>query len=703
MANTATVKLIAKFQDGMSPALKKLVTGARAVAAAFAAFAVTSISAASQVEETMGKFSAVFKDQAGRVERALTGMAAATQRSKFDLFAFAATLQDTFVPLGFARDVAADMSIQLVQLAVDLASFNNIPTAQVVMDLQSALVGNVETLRKYGVAVNQSSIQTFALTNGLWSGTAAITAQEKAAAILGMTIEGTSDAQGDAERTSDSFANQMRGLGAAIKDLQVNLGQALLPVLSSVVGGFAELLRDSEKLEKILEAVETATIAATTALISYKGAALVASDASFNLLGVWKHLRVGARNLALFLSGPGGVAVAAVAVVVALKLVLDAAEDAQQAIDEATAAEARNAEVARAYHIAHVKVAQAIQGENIPALIALKTEVEGFTSVTNTSVNGLDDINAALASFTDESYDAAIAQLELAKAMLAGTAAGSALETALDLQIAKLQEARDVVVAAPAAGGVEGETDPLNIGASVDKFGELISKAEEYNDWQAAFFADKNNLLNKIGREEDRQQEELINGINEAAEAYNLAAQKRFDALNQEAERRSAIMLAARENAMTWGQSLVDASLQGEEAVKAWADQVRAQLIRIASMKVFGLILSLFGLGGVGDILGKISGIAGGAKTGGGHIPGAAGGMVIPGAGVSDSVLVMATPRERILTERQGQEFDRLRQGGDAGGGISIGTFNFGPMFSDANPSQVARSLRTLERIQRKG
>ena len=138
-----------KFK-GFGSTLSSLAAGGAlaAIGGGLVAFGKQAITAASDVEEMQSKFNTVFKSLATDVTAELQEFADAANRSVFDLQGFAATLQDTFVPLGFARDEAADMSVQLVKLAEDLASFNNLPTQQVVEDLQSALVGNTETLRK---------------------------------------------------------------------------------------------------------------------------------------------------------------------------------------------------------------------------------------------------------------------------------------------------------------------------------------------------------------------------------------------------------------------------------------------------------------------------------------------------------------------------------------------------------------------------
>lgn len=218
-----------------------LAVGAGAAVRAAISFGKESIKAASDVEEMSSKFGTVFKDLAGGTEAELSALADTINRSKFDLMGYAATFQDTFVPLGFARDKAADMSVALVGLAEDLASFNNLNTGDVVRDLQSAMVGNTETLRKYGVVANDSTIKAKAMEMGLWDGTGAMDAQTKAAAILEITIDGTADAQGDAARTADSLANQQKGLEAAVLDLKVALGEGLAPAAKEATSALTVL------------------------------------------------------------------------------------------------------------------------------------------------------------------------------------------------------------------------------------------------------------------------------------------------------------------------------------------------------------------------------------------------------------------------------------------------------------------------------
>lgn len=202
------------------------------------------ISMGSDAEEMMGKFTTVFGEYSEGVIADLNGMAGKMGRSKFEMREFAASFQDTFVPLGFAREKGAELSDQLVELTYDVASFNNTMEADTARDFQSALVGNHETVRKYGIVITQAGLNQELLNMGVADGVKGATEQEKVMARLNMIMAGTTDAQGDAVRTAGSWANQMRALKSTISDTATEIGLKLLPVVTPVLSKFRELAQE---------------------------------------------------------------------------------------------------------------------------------------------------------------------------------------------------------------------------------------------------------------------------------------------------------------------------------------------------------------------------------------------------------------------------------------------------------------------------
>jgi len=233
-----------------------LAKSMRALAPALAAGTVVAgltkiIKVTSDAQEVASKFDAVFKDLSSVTREWAATTAEALNRSRFDFEKYLATLQDTFVPLGFARDQAAELSKTLTQLGVDLASFNNESEPETINALTSAIVGNVEAVRRYGIVITQATLNQELLNQGVAGGVKEATEQEKALARLNIIMASTRDAQGDAARTSESFANQMKGLEAAVQEVLVALGEtgllaaatAVVNVISSMARTIADVVR----------------------------------------------------------------------------------------------------------------------------------------------------------------------------------------------------------------------------------------------------------------------------------------------------------------------------------------------------------------------------------------------------------------------------------------------------------------------------
>lgn len=284
---------------GINVAFQKLIAAGVVAKAGqmLVQFGADSIKAASDVEESMSKARVVFGESMGGVEEDLGAFADAAGRSQYELIGFAATLQDTFVPLGFARQEAADLSVAAVKLAEDLASFNNLRTADVVRDIQSALVGNTETVRKYGVVAQETQIKQEALNSGLWDGTGAIDAQAKAQAIYQLILKGTTDAQGDAIRTSDSLANKQKELEASMLDLKVAIGDELTPATAGLIQGLIDAADAAELLvtwgDRLAQAVDEQHVRVkqtATTYEEYVQGVLAANVASGRLDQSWVNL-----------------------------------------------------------------------------------------------------------------------------------------------------------------------------------------------------------------------------------------------------------------------------------------------------------------------------------------------------------------------------------------------------------------------------
>ena len=277
----------------ISGSLKKIGIAAGAyvgvqLVASFARAGVAGLNLASDIQEMTSMSEAVFGEFVGGVREQLDEFAEAVGRSSFELEGMAASIQDTFVPLGFARGEAAKMSVELTKLATDVASFKNASDPAVLNAFSSALVGNHEAVRSFGIVITEASLKQELFRMGIKKSYDEITNQEKVQARLNLLYAGTTDAQGDALRTSDSYANSVRDLRGAGEELINNFFTPILPVATSFIQKMTEaadatsdflarigLLDDAAKLNidlaDSLKEIESATTSLNEARAHEKG------------------------------------------------------------------------------------------------------------------------------------------------------------------------------------------------------------------------------------------------------------------------------------------------------------------------------------------------------------------------------------------------------------------------------------------------
>ncbi len=192
--------------------------------------------AASDLAESTSKATVVFGDGIDQIKAFGDTSAQALGLSRQEAIEAAATFGNLFTALGTTKAQATDLAPAVVSLASDLASFNNLAPDEVLEKLRSGLVGEVEPLRSLGISFNAAQVDAKAMELGLADANGTITEGAKLQARWALILEQSTTAQGDFARTSSGLANQQRILSAEVKNAEVAIGQALLPVLIEGVG-----------------------------------------------------------------------------------------------------------------------------------------------------------------------------------------------------------------------------------------------------------------------------------------------------------------------------------------------------------------------------------------------------------------------------------------------------------------------------------
>ena len=186
-------KLGDDLDKGLGASLKNLLPSFRTVAtvgaAAFAGAATAGFKltqTASNLQESMSKVDAVFGESSKAIQDFAKTTATSLGITRQEALEAAGTFGNLIQAFGLTRPEAAGMSEDLVKLAADLASFNNVPIQDVFTALRSGLSGETEPLKRFGVAINDVRLKQEALNMGIYDGKGAldITAKTQAAYAL---------------------------------------------------------------------------------------------------------------------------------------------------------------------------------------------------------------------------------------------------------------------------------------------------------------------------------------------------------------------------------------------------------------------------------------------------------------------------------------------------------------------------------------
>jgi hypothetical protein len=269
-----------------------------------------AVKSASNFEAEFEGVNQVFGEAAKSVQRFAeqaaqsAGLSAteALQASKiFGLFATGA---------GLGAEEAAKFSTTMVQLAGDLGSFNDVPTAEALAAIQSGLMGQSEPLRKFGVFLDDARLKQEALNMGIYDGTGPLSTQQKMMASYSAILAQTSVQQGDFVKYQDTLGNQLKTISTEFDNLSKDIGLMLIPAITDALPQIKEMARQlGDELKAAIESVDwpalTKTIVDLTRFFADNAVTIIqVVTAIFALNTAYKLMQVaiGITNVALALN-----------------------------------------------------------------------------------------------------------------------------------------------------------------------------------------------------------------------------------------------------------------------------------------------------------------------------------------------------------------------------------------------------------------
>ena len=212
-----------------------------------------AIKAASDFEEATSKVNVIFGRASKSVKDFADTAATSLGQSKNDVLNAAGAFGTFGKAAGLAGEDLALFTTDFVTLSTDLASFNNTSPEEAVQAIGAALRGESEPLRRFGVLLNDATLKAEAMELGIYSGSGALTAQQKILAAQRAIYKQTGDAQGDFARTADGLANSQRTLSAIFANFQIQLGQKLLPATTEFANGLIDIANAMKKIPQPAE------------------------------------------------------------------------------------------------------------------------------------------------------------------------------------------------------------------------------------------------------------------------------------------------------------------------------------------------------------------------------------------------------------------------------------------------------------------
>lgn len=275
-----------KVGSGAAWAGKQVAKGLAVGAAAFTGLTMKALSLGGELEQNMGGSEAVFKDYAEKMQETAKQAFKNMGLSTSDYLATANKMGALFQGAGFTIEESADISSRAMQRAADVASIMGISTESAMEAIAGAAKGNFTMMDNLGVAMNDTTLQAYALSKGIEKSTSEMTNQEKIGLAMEMFLEKTEYATGNYAKENETLAGSLSTAKAALTnfldgsgdvdslvDSFVNAANVIVnslnQILPRLVKGVSDLITKLvPQLPSLLQALLPAVIEGAVSLVN---------------------------------------------------------------------------------------------------------------------------------------------------------------------------------------------------------------------------------------------------------------------------------------------------------------------------------------------------------------------------------------------------------------------------------------------------
>ena len=281
-----------KLGNGIKVAAKwgaAFTAAAAAGATAMGALTTKALNAAGELEQNMGGSEAVFGEYAEKMQKTAKNAFKNMGVSASDFLASANKMGALFQGAGFNIDESAELSANAMQRAADVASIMGISLESAMESVTGAAKGNFTMMDNLGVAINDTTLQAYALSKGIDKATKDMTTQEKVGLAMELFMEKTAYAAGNYAKENETLAGSLNTAKAAMSNFLSGAGTAgdlvnafvgagkviidnLKDILPRLVSGLQELTMElipylPEMIQSILPGIIEGTVALLGGLV----------------------------------------------------------------------------------------------------------------------------------------------------------------------------------------------------------------------------------------------------------------------------------------------------------------------------------------------------------------------------------------------------------------------------------------------------
>jgi len=290
-----------KMKD-LSSTLAKTGVAFSAITALVVKLGKEAIESAMQLEVSTTRFENVYTATLPAAGKAVEELSNKYKMTHEQAIRFMADNGNVFRSMGASEEATLANAKAVSELTAKIAAFSGKNMLDVAHALDLALVGNTRNLRNYGLAIRESATLEELKRQGLDKLTGTELQLATAQVNLKLITEATAYAANNFAKNSENAAFQTQQLGAEIRQLAANTGEALLPAFKEVISS----------LTSVVKWVNTADDTTRKAILTFTAFAAAIGPLELAIAGVIKTISL----MKATTGGPVALAIAGVMLLV---------------------------------------------------------------------------------------------------------------------------------------------------------------------------------------------------------------------------------------------------------------------------------------------------------------------------------------------------------------------------------------------------